>query len=81
MVKDVKLKEKNGIGDIMKKVLKGKIRLIEQEGGYCSPVIEIGGEYLDNILLDFPHKEMTSGIDIFDKILEGKYKITIERIK
>ena len=62
----------------MKKVLKGKIILIEQEGGYASPIIEIGGEYLENVLLKFPHKVITEGVDIFDTILEGEYKITIE---
>ena len=65
----------------MKKVLKGKIRLIEQEDGYCPSVIKIGGEYLDNIFLQFPHKVMTKGLDMYDTVLEGKYKITIERMK
>jgi len=64
----------------MKKVLKGEIKLIEQEGGHAAPIIEIGNEYLDNILLKFPHKVMTEGLDIFDTVLEGEYKITIERI-
>ena len=65
----------------MLKVLKGKIKLIEQDGGHCSPVIKIGGEYLDNILLQFPHKVMTKGLDMYDAVLRGEYKITIARIK
>jgi len=60
----------------MKKVLKGKITLIEQEGGWCSPTIVIGESYLDNILLKFPHIERQD----FDIILKGEYKMTIEKI-
>ena len=52
----------------MKKVLKGKIKLIEEEGGNCSPTIEINGEDLDDLLLQFPHKVMTSGADMYDTI-------------
>ena len=67
------------------KVLKGKIKLIEEEftwrSGNRSPVIKIGGEYLDNILLQFPHKVMTEGLDMYNTVLKGKYKITITRIK
>ena len=63
----------------MKKVLKGKIKLLEQEGGYAAPAIYIGEEeYLDNILLNFPH----DGADMYGCIeLEGEYKITIERLE
>ena len=59
----------------MKKVLKGRIKLIEQEGGYASPAIYIGEEYLDNILFNFPHNLNMSGCFIE---LKGEYKITIE---
>ena len=66
----------------MKKVLKGKIKLIEQEGGYCAPIIEIGGEYLDNVLNTLPNQRIEEdGPDLFDTVLTGEYKITIERIK
>jgi len=65
----------------MKKVLIGKIKLIEQEGGYAAPIIKIGDEYLDNILLQFPHGKILEGEDIYDTALEGEYKITIKRIK
>jgi len=65
----------------MKKVLKGKVKLIEQEGGWCSPIIEIDGEYLENILLKFPHKVITDQIDTYDTTLTGEYKITIERLE
>ena len=67
--------------NIMPKVLTGQIKLIEEEGGYSSPTIEINGEDLDGVLLQFPHKVMTEGYDIYDTILDGEYKITIERIK
>ena len=70
----------------MKKILKGKVKLIEQEGGWCSPIIEINGEYLENILLKFPHikfphKVITDQIDTYDTTLTGEYKITIERLE
>ena len=65
----------------MKKILTGRIKLIEQEGGYAAPIIEIGGEDLDNILLKFPHEIITEGIDIYDAVLKGEYKITIERLE
>ena len=64
----------------MMKTLTGKIKLIEQEGGYAAPIIEIADKYLDNILLKFPHKVITEGADMFDTVLEGEYKITIERL-
>jgi len=65
----------------MKKILTGKIKLIEQEGGYAAPIIQIGEENLDDIFLKFPHKVITEGVDLFDTILEGKYRITIERLE
>ena len=64
----------------MKKILIGKIKLIEQEGGYAAPIIEINDEYFDDILLKFPHKVMTEGLDIYDTVLKGEYKVTIEQI-
>jgi len=60
----------------MKKVLKGKIKLLEQDGGYAAPAIYIGEEYLDNILLNFPHNGNGYLIE-----LKGEYKITIERLE
>ena len=64
----------------MKKILRGKIKLIEQDGGYDAPKIEIGDLSLSDILSTLPSKTMTDGPDIFDTILDGDYKITIERI-
>ena len=66
----------------MKKVLIGKIKILY---GYALPIIEssrsISPLIGKSILRQFPHKVITEGADIYDTILEGEYKITIERIK
>ena len=62
----------------MKKVLLGKVILLEQEGGHASPIIKIGEEYIENIILKFPQHQMDEGPFINDIVLDGEYKITIE---